>query len=86
MVTEIEWKELSVRGRYTFINSTFFNQGKYLIQLQDVKYLASTPLSENTEAYPSTVSKTSISYKSVKASFTGGLPDILKTSDSPNLK
>jgi len=86
VVTEIGWKELSVRGRYTFMNSSYFDQGKYLIQLQDLKYLASTTLSENIEAYPSMAPKSSISYKSVKASFTGGLPELLKTSDSSNFK
>lgn len=67
------------------MNSSYFDQGKYLIQLQDVKYLASTTLSENTEAYPSTVPKSSISYKIGKATFTGSLPE-QKTSDSTNLK
>lgn len=86
VVTELGWKEMSVRGRYTFINSTYFDQGKYHIQLQDLKYLASTTLSENTELYPSTVPASSLSYKSVKVSFTGGLPELLKTSDSPNFK
>lgn len=68
------------------MNSSYFDQGKYLIQLQNIKYLASTTLSENTEAYPSTVPKSSISFKSLKASFTGGLPEILKISDSSNIK
>jgi len=68
------------------MNSSYFDQGKYHIQLQDIKYLASTTLSENTESYPSTVPKSSISYKSVKASFTGGLPEVLKISDSSNVK
>ncbi|CAH1738199.1 uncharacterized protein LOC114132391 [Aphis gossypii] len=86
VVTELGWKEMSVRGRYTFINSTYFDQGKYHVQLQDLKYLASTTLSENTESYPSTVPKSSISYKSVKVSFTGGLPEVLKISDSSNVK
>jgi hypothetical protein len=86
VVTELGWKEMNVRGRYTFMNSSYFDQGKYHIQLQDVKYLASTTLSENTESYPSTVPKSSISYKGVKVSFTGGLPEVLKTSDSSNVK
>lgn len=86
VITEIGWKELNVRGRYTFMNSSYFDQGKYIINLQDLKYLGSTTLSENIEAYPSTVPKSSISYKSVKATFTGGLPELLKTSDSPNVK
>ncbi|XP_022176523.1 uncharacterized protein LOC111037955 [Myzus persicae] len=86
VVTELGWKEMSIRGRYTFMNSSYFDQGKYHIQLQDMKYLASTTLSENTESYPSSVPKSSISYKSVKVSFTGGLPELLKTSDSTNVK
>lgn len=68
------------------MNSSYFDQGKYQIQLQDVKYLASTTLSENIESYPSTVPKASISYKSIKASFTGGVPEVLKISDSSNVK
>lgn len=68
------------------MNSSYFDQGKYLIQLQDLKYLGSTTLSENTEAYPSTIPKSSISFKSFKGTFTGGLPEMLKTSDSPNVK
>jgi len=86
VVTELGWKDMSVRGKYTFMNSSYFDQGKYHTQLQDVKYFASTTLSENTESYPSTVPKSSISYKSVKISFTGDLPKVLKTSDSPNVK
>ncbi|KAF0720917.1 Uncharacterized protein FWK35_00037302, partial [Aphis craccivora] len=39
-----------------------------------------------TESYPSTVPKSSISYKSAKVSFTGGLPEVLKISDSSNVK
>lgn len=68
------------------MNSSYFDQGKYLIQLQDLKYLAGTTLSENTESYPSMVPKSSISYKGIKTSFTGGLPEILKISDSSNVK
>jgi hypothetical protein len=86
VVTEIEWKELNIRGRYTFLNSTYFNQGKYTVRLNDVKYLGITPLVGNNEEYPLSIPKSSISYKYVNASFTGGLPDVLKTSDSPNVK
>jgi len=86
VVTDIEWKELNVRGRYSFLNSTYFNQGKYIIRLNDVNYLGITPLAGNIEEYPMSIPKSSISYKYVNASFTGGLPDVLKTSDSPNFK
>ncbi|VVC24795.1 Hypothetical protein CINCED_3A007355 [Cinara cedri] len=87
VVTEIGWKEWNIRGRYTFMNSSFFDQGKYLIKLQDIKYLAGTTLSENTEAYPSTVPKSSISYKNIISSFiTSGSLEILKNSDFPNIK
>lgn len=68
------------------MNSTYFDQGKYVILLQDLKYLAYTTLSENTESYPSTVPKSSISFKNIKATFTGGLPTVLKIGESSNVK
>ncbi|XP_050434377.1 uncharacterized protein LOC126841773 isoform X2 [Adelges cooleyi] len=88
VLTEVVWKETNIRGRYQFINSTYYNQGKYHIQVQDLKYVANTPLAENTAKCPSTVPKsnTSVSHKSIKATFTGGLPDVAKTEDNSHIK
>lgn len=87
MVTEIEWNEWNIRGKYTYMNSSFFDQGRYLITLQHVKYLAGTTLSENTEAYPSTVPKSSISYKNIKSTLNTNIKlEVLKSTDFPNVK
>ncbi|XP_050543246.1 uncharacterized protein LOC126906616 [Daktulosphaira vitifoliae] len=86
VTTEVVWKEANIRGKYIFINSTYFNQGKYHIQIQDMKYLSNTPLSDNTAAYPLSVPKSSMSYKSAKAFFTGGLPDVNQINNDPHIK
>lgn len=86
MVTEITWNELKLKGKYTFSNSTYFKQGQYLIELLGVKYHAITTLRENIQKYPSSVPKSSISYSDAKVSFSNGLPDITKPSDSSNVK
>jgi len=84
--TNVEWKEANIRGHYFYSNSTYFDQGNYHIQLEDLKYRANTTFTENTMKYPSSVPSSSISYKSVKASFSGNIPAVTNVDNSNSLK
>jgi len=84
--TNVEWKEANIRGNYYYSNSTYFDQGNYYIQLENLKYQAYTTLTENTMKYPSSVPSSSISYKSVKASFSGNIPAVTNVDNSYGLK
>ncbi|XP_022176565.1 uncharacterized protein LOC111037974 [Myzus persicae] len=84
--TNVEWKEANIRGSYYYSNTTYFDQGNYHIQLENLKYQANTPLSENTMKYPASVPKSSISYETVKASFSGNIKDVTNVNDLYNLK
>lgn len=84
--TEVEWTNAVIRGNYMYSNSTYMEQGKYHIKLGNLKYLANTSLTENTMSYPSMIPKSSISYKSVQASFSGHIPEITYVQDSTNFK
>ncbi|XP_025204488.1 uncharacterized protein LOC112601221 [Melanaphis sacchari] len=84
--TNVEWKEANIRGNYHYINTTHYDGGNYHIQLGNLKYRANTKLTENTMNYPSSVPSSSISYESVKASFSGNLPVVTNVNDLSNLK
>ncbi|KAF0703365.1 Uncharacterized protein FWK35_00030443, partial [Aphis craccivora] len=84
--TIVEWKEANIRGNYHYLNPTFYDKGNYHIKLENLKYQASSTLTANTMKYPSSVPSSSISYTSVKASFSGKIPTVTNIDDSHNLK
>ncbi|KAF0772985.1 Uncharacterized protein FWK35_00002279 [Aphis craccivora] len=69
--TEITWKELQIIGKYTFVDEWRYVTGKYEILIEDVVYQTNTPLSKNTELYPSSVPNSAVSYGTFRTNFTG---------------
>ncbi|XP_050434577.1 uncharacterized protein LOC126841874 [Adelges cooleyi] len=90
VVTEVEWKNVVVKGNYSYSTAQLYDQGKYFIQFDTLRYIANTPLINHTMTYPSAVvPKTSLSYKKFEASFSGDLSDVTDSDEvtlTPSIK
>lgn len=75
--TEVTWKQLTIIGKYAFVDELRYATGNYQIVVEDVKYQTDTPLSQNTELYPSSAPNSAISYSQFRPTFTGdySIPD-----------
>ncbi|XP_060852156.1 uncharacterized protein LOC132930344 [Rhopalosiphum padi] len=70
VTTKITWKELQIVGKYTFVDEWKYVTGNYQIFVEDVVYQANTPLSKNSEMYPSSAPNSAISYRKFRTTFT----------------
>ncbi|XP_050442959.1 uncharacterized protein LOC126847034 [Adelges cooleyi] len=83
---EVNWNNLQINGRYKYLTRSRFENGKYQISIDGVKYRIYSPLSANTELYPLSAPRSAISYDKIRASFSGGHQDVFNVKDSPNVR
>ncbi|XP_050543809.1 uncharacterized protein LOC126906912 [Daktulosphaira vitifoliae] len=79
----MEWSDVHVKGNYFFVNSTFFDQGKYHIQFEKLRYNVNTSLINHTAFYSTThFPKSGLTYSNIKASFSGQIWDLMSVNDN----
>ncbi|VVC24794.1 Hypothetical protein CINCED_3A001877 [Cinara cedri] len=85
LITEVGWQDIQIKGTYVYSNASFYEEGKYSIQVNNLKYQTNTSISGNTMKYPASVPKSSISYESGKVSFSEKISEVIDI-NSPNVK